>query len=508
MRRLQRSWSRQKSASKPAISYSEPADPLHPPQAVSTKQPLRNDRISRLPTELLLAIVDALGEYQPNRLSPIRQLSVVSKRFNDVTNHKLWRSFVIGANRRYNGLPQTDSGQIRHAVQDRCHALARNTHRSSCVESLVIKLYSSSGSTIKGLHRCLVAVPQLRSLRIELQRGNDISPSTLASFTSMLNRNDFPFQLLAFDCDVHLLSGNTSIYSFLLAQHTIERLTIGRLKKEEFWVDSLSQPIHTQSGKELLPSLRNFIGPSSYARLVTQNSTRRLESIHLIAQHTDVDVENGSKALAASSLDSLGLVDSFALWTNGLLDPVDIDARIPQLLTASYGINPHSIRYLKVGCITACFSVHHSIETFPIRILNDFSSLESLEWTSAGLQGLRSALSILRKERRAGLLEFIQECEKCCRSLRRIMFLEREERLLELVRRQGSERIDGSGPTLGDMPMKFQSLERGHTAMSTATALDPELPGTTLLHSSSGSVWTVQNRSLNNPIAFYPAQPL
>ncbi|KAF8310268.1 hypothetical protein DL93DRAFT_2099496 [Clavulina sp. PMI_390] len=540
-----------------------------PYSPVSLAKGRNSDLISQLPNELLFAIVEALGEYQPNRLSPIRQLSLVSHRFNQVTNQKLWRTFVIGAGKKRNGLPQTEAALVKKAVQERCDALTRDMTRARFVHNLVIQVSSPGLAHLTRIQRALMAVPNLHTLRIESKRGDDLSPASLARVAGMLAKEQLPFHLIDIECEPPLLfAAPRDMFQFFFAQPTIQSVTISRIRagpgvQVGGWWPALPNPHRiTTKGehgrREFLPMLRRFRGPTPFARSFLQrqlipheSAPSTLESVHLIAQHTDYDVESirnilvasatgpatepvqGQNTSSTSSSPHLAHVSAFSLWTDGLHDPIDVTpyislpdvpshARLPSLLTHAYGIDPASVLSLKLGCTSACFNVHRDMELFPVELLPHFAALESLEWGSAGVLSLGlnggaggDAATAARLERKAAMIEFLTKCEALCSTLKRIAFVEHEERLLELVRiRHSSAAGDAPGSSTpgreqGEMPeakLSFQPLLRGQTAMGTATALDPSLASTTTLNLPSGSMWTMANRS-SAPIAFYPAQP-
>lgn len=534
--RLIPSWTLRKEVSIPPTSPR--TDKANSDVSKSTSVAGSKDYISKLPIEILLAVIDALGDHHPHPLSPLRQLSLVSKPLNNVTNCRLWSSFVIGANRCRNGLPQTSSTKVQRSLKQRCHALTRDAARASLVHNLIIKVYAASCglALMKDLYRVLLALVNLRSLRIEFQRGDEIPERSIKRLCTMLCETSsgdasrfFPFQLYEFACEAAMLELNPGVYPFLIGQTSIERLDVGRLKLGSFWRDPSMQSQKAylglganRPGGVLLPSLCHFRGPSSYLGVIMRDQPFRkcqtLKSIHAIAQHTDVDLEHvqtwqsdtvhGTVMLPhrqpshsgdhchhpADDGCALGKVDTFALWTDGQHDGVDIDARLPELVAGAYGVDPRSIRSLKVGCGSACFNVHNALDDFPLSILTHFPALESLEWSSGGVSGAWGSASILQTKGRAVLIQFLQECERLVSgaNLRRIAFSEREERLVELLRKRSLGHKDLS--SIDESTMELQVLTPGQTAMPTGTALETQITsvgGQDVIHLASGSVWAI-----------------
>ncbi|KAF8310267.1 hypothetical protein DL93DRAFT_2084650 [Clavulina sp. PMI_390] len=494
-------------------------------------EPSLHSPLSQLPTDIHFAIIDALFEGQSRCPSSILQLCLVNRYFQGIIVPRIWRTFVIGAGKKCDGRPKTETQRMKKAVQQRCDVLLKDIQRAKLIHTLVIEVSAPALTRPTLIERALMAVPNLHTLRIESRSGREVLPESLANVAAMLVKGSFPFNLLEFQCEPSLLfAAQSGVFQFLFAQSAIRVITISAISpgpsaRAAGWWPEAPNPYNSTPKEggpgalEFLPKLRRFRGPTVFARPFLHYRSQTtgppdIDAVDLILQHTTYDFHCFEQALRSSPhppfprnnssltrATSLPRADSFSLWIDNHDKSIDVapyisspqpsHVHIPALLPYMHGIDPAHTRSLVVGYRNCIVAVYQWPETFPVELLTHFEQLESLEVKCGDVSAMfhalgspgssgRAAPGGIKLERKAAMIVFLQKCEALCRMLRTVRFVEHDRRVLELVQVYHPSFTSNtpSPPGIG-------------AEEEVAQCMYPFLPGERVLQLRSGSAWTV-----------------
>ncbi|KAF8310265.1 hypothetical protein DL93DRAFT_2099493 [Clavulina sp. PMI_390] len=481
------------------------------------------DLISRLPTELLFSIVDALSEASPT-LSPsqsLLHLSTVNRLLNQITNRNLWRTFTIGPHKRKDRSLQSDPAQIRKAMKERCLAVSRDSVRSSLVVDLRISLSAPVASQVKALQKALTALPNLQILRIQVIRDAQIPTPVMWKLTTMLGSEQFPFHLHTFICEPTLFPhSSASLFRFLHSQPSIETLIVSsaRYGSESGW--SLSPP--PAELPNMFPNLRYLYAPTSFTPILIQPRTPLpLEYAHVISRDPRWELQGATWGLQPE--DSTGpkfaRVTSIFLESINWCSPLWLLPRVP-LLLQGYGIYAPLVRQLRIGPLqgtnplqTTAIEALRSIATGgENRVLSYLTGLDSIEIFNKKtvaqefhdtLLGSVGSPSFGLVQPPSDLVSFLQLCEVDCPTLSKIAIKEdlfKGGAPLESFRYHPDWKTPSPAAGSAERPcasrgLSLQRVRLGRSDAPTTSAVSSYPSSATvqssLLNLPSGTIWEV-----------------
>ncbi|KAF8297403.1 hypothetical protein DL93DRAFT_762062 [Clavulina sp. PMI_390] len=432
------------------------------------------DIFSTLPAEIFLLILDALAAEPYSRPNPLHTLSCLNRRMNSFTHPFFWRACFIGPRASVTVEPRSS----RKRIHERMNALLRDSQRAAYVQQLTLEPTFADASLMYKVPSIFLIVPNLRKLNIHISQTSSEALAVSDGLARAMEKITYPlpFQLDELECEASLFSSPPGIYKLLLAQPSIRRLTIRRIGDgDPFWTAPLPTTLKSEyaffdkPNDCLLPSIKEFHGPASYASLLLYGVQHSLEKIVLYTQSTTVDVvqarilhrpshfgegfDEGTifrpsrccteasypSGLALARSQSLSIwTDGPYTWSSGGIDRVDTLPILSFLLSWGYSIAPSSLRFLQLGCLKNLTKVEYQLTNFPLMILRELSALEELEWLvfdegclreeSDGVLGLPDV--------RKAAKEFLDgvERESASDNLSKISFLAFKKRYLELVR--------------------------------------------------------------------------
>ncbi|KAF8315695.1 hypothetical protein DL93DRAFT_2227335 [Clavulina sp. PMI_390] len=410
------------------------------------------DITTYLPTELLFAIVDALVEPTSSGAEHLLHLSTVNRVFNGVVNHKLWRSFYIGAHKSYDGASWWYPLQIRDAVEDRCLAIVRDPTRATLIVELSIHLSPHVANLASTIRRALAALPNLRVFRLLLVYHGPFRASIMHSFTDMLGSEQFPFCLDTFFCEPAVFLGSPpNFVRFIQSQSSIRNLIIGRAQAADD-LKALLVPPESES-QNMLPNLRYLCSPTQYIRSILHALPQTpLENAHIISQSYEDDLSYANPGMKSNAEGTIATIPATAsarvsslLVTTKATDPASYFYDLPLLLPGAYGICPSSIRTMRIG------SEHAEPLYWDKKLLDwvaketDFlsilTSLESLELfgrdSSKGRKGfLQGSIQLGPSGPLLGtsdVLELLEYCEADCPTLTHLMIKDYNQKVLTQI---------------------------------------------------------------------------
>ncbi|KAF8319763.1 hypothetical protein DL93DRAFT_2094687 [Clavulina sp. PMI_390] len=358
------------------------------------------DFFSKLPTEILLLIVEELGIESYEEPGPLHCISRLNRRLNMFTQRFLWRSFFIGPTLKSK---KTRVGMVIH---EQIEALLRDSQRAAYVRHLTIEPVFADAAFILKIPAILSIVPNLTKLNLYISQTSPEIARLTDAFSRALGHGLYPmsFRLEELECEASLFDSSPGIYRFLLAQPSIRRLIVRRIPRgAPFW--SAPSPIalraevemFDEAGGSLLPSIEEFRGPASYASLVLHGTKHSLESIMLYTPKIDRDLfkcrlhycqRHGRDIsywpfpckphpythLSDLSPEHLTSAHWLSIWAD---QPTP---HLPSILAWAYAIDPSSLRFLRFGCLHGHGTVIANMTEFPFKVLCELSALEELEW--------------------------------------------------------------------------------------------------------------------------------
>lgn len=322
---------------------------------------MSSDKAGSLPNELLFIIFDQLE--RPSLLT----ISLVSKRFNQLSHPYLWRRFTISDD------PPNDDDvpRSRRAMfVARCRALIRDPRRASYVKSLDIRIEDKltewawpstrTHAVLAQLRSALLVLPSLKKLDIltSAERERKVLWQMLAT-----NAGAFPFRLLDFRTSDPPTS---ALRTLLKPQDTVEFCQL-RL--------SYSQVLQGVIDiSDLLPRLRWHEVPSFFAHSSIRG--RHLQSLSLTGMITYRDMHDVPLSLP-QSLDleiALPLATVHSLHLSWLSAHEAEDQQLLPFLTLRCGIHLAHINALHIA--SQCWPSGN----FAPSVLPALPELEVLEW--------------------------------------------------------------------------------------------------------------------------------
>ncbi|KAF8319767.1 hypothetical protein DL93DRAFT_2164438 [Clavulina sp. PMI_390] len=494
----------------PASTWSQSTDNNSPQRSSEAKEPsffLGRDLFSRLPKEILLQIVDELNIESYVKPNPLHSISCLNRNLNAFTHMFLWRSFLI--------VPRSSSkgAQINIDIHDQTDALLRDPHRAAYIQHLTIELSFNDAILMPKISTIFSMVLNLKKLNLHVsQTSPDESGLSHALARAMGTLTyPMPFQLEELECEASLFNSSLGIYTFLRTQPSIQRLTIRRIPSTTpFWsapsIMALDAEygIYREGALPLLPSIKEFYGPASYARLLLHGTQHPLTRIvlhtrniwndscqeqpryRLIHGQHSSHFQHPSTHSSDPPTAPLVCSQSLSLWAN------DPSSNFITVMTRAYAIDPSSLRFLRFGCTFFHKTAAHDMNGFPSKILCELPVLEELEWLIFFKGSLNKDsfkvqdVTSIRGPATAFLDRAMRQSTS--KRLRRFEFFASKKRRLEL--------------------MRFRMGDDGASDVIVQEREEQEGQGTQYLELSNGSTWKIWIKgSSMGETDFYTLEP-
>ncbi|KAF8317336.1 hypothetical protein DL93DRAFT_2165601 [Clavulina sp. PMI_390] len=315
-------------------------------QAASARLPEAPSSELYLPYDVLWRIVCDLDS------DSLRKLSAVNTNINDITNARLWKTFLIDYDYDY-----SRPSERRRDILARCKALTRVPSRTQYVKYVAIQwdghlgshFGSSARSTCKAVAKSLLPLKKLEALQIHVCAHERILGEELSALADR-----FPFKLQRLTTS---LSVQHNITRFVALQPSITFFECGRHERLK---NPTGMKGPAEFPTEVLPNLRVLYTTTHRAFNLLAGRSLHTVEITNIGGHLYADL--GKEATAK--------VEHFC---------VNIDTypiSLYTLVSGACGIIPSSIAYLHVS------------STFPepsffSNLLNALTGLQGLEWNSS-----------------------------------------------------------------------------------------------------------------------------
>lgn len=382
-----------------------------------------------LPVELIFAIYSYLDA------TSLKMLSLVSKRHNELTSPRLWRSYRISDSTVFRDSSST-SLHWNRALTDMCNAITRNPQRAACIRQLTINIVGSpvlwtlwGSSVMRAICQALCVTKSLETLVAhfpdkEAGRG-------IAAMASMLSFQPFTFRLIELECDSLM---EPEIFTFLARQQKIERYSVRKPSRPHaHGAEQRQRADSSPSGAspvEILPSLQHFTGPSSHIRQIL--GRKHMESVQVYCDSGSAQAFELAAMTHAwtetSRVSTTRLAHAKKLtlsrgWSLDRESYLDFAAVVEQV----YGILPQSIRHLRFEYfIIREVDVPHNFDLLRPEHFARFTNLEKVEWNCCffgecqnDLRGDRARVhgSRLNEDR---FKRLVRQCEASYPSLRHL----------------------------------------------------------------------------------------